>query len=167
MAFAPTGFYLTMTFRDSGGDITNKTVEINAATMADALADAAAAVALWNAVTDASIDAYSVSQKFTEGAPTVFADATVRNSVQALVSVSLAADVNKKATISIPAPNIGIFSGVTGENSDIVDGADPALVALIEAYQLGGLMFLSDGEVVHATSPNIRGVRRTVRRTLA
>ena len=167
MAFAPDRFEMSMTFRDSGGETTVKNVEIQAVDMTAALADAATLVALYAAVTDASIDRYTVSQVFIEGAPKVFVDATVKNSIQAVITVSLAGDVLKKATIVIPAPNIGIFSAVTGENSDIVDSADAEVVALVEGYQLAGQAYLSDHELVHATTPNIKGIRRTIKRRLA
>lgn len=167
MAFVGGQFLVTLTFRDSGNDLTNKTIQIQAADMTAALADAATIAGLYAAVSDASIDKYAVTQVFTENAPEVFTDATVRNSNQAVLTVSLASDVNKKATIVIPAPTPDVFTAATGEGSDIVDITNTDVIALIEAYQVAGEAYLSDGENVHATTPNLRGIRRTVYRRLA
>lgn len=167
MAFLGGMFECSMMFRDSGGEVTTKTVEIQAVDMTAALADAATLVGLYAAVSDASIDRYTVSQIFRENAPIAFVDATVRNSIQAVLTVSLATDVLKKATLVIPAPSIGIFVAPTGEDSDKVDSTDTDVIALVGAYQLAGQAYLSDHELVHATQPNIKGIRRTIKRRLA
>jgi hypothetical protein len=166
MAFIHDHYAGEVTLRDSGNDGTRMTFELRGATYADASTNMTALVASLAAVTDAAIDGYRVYEVFIQDTPEVIADATVRNSVQALVTVTLSSSPLDHATLAIPAPNIGIFTAATGENSDICDPNDAALVAYVEEFQLGGSAFISDGQNV-AVAPDIKGVRRTLKRRLA
>lgn len=163
MAFATSGFYLSLTAVDYGANIVQKRWKMAAATNADALTAAAAFIPLYEAVSDTEVLSYSVAQGFDEGtvvAPTVINPASVVASITALI----AGAGNKKVNISVPSPKIGIFVAATGDNADIVDGADAALVAYMAAFQTGGTLLVSDGEVMGAFQ---KGIRVTQKRRLS
>ena len=157
MALVQQAFYLNIEMRDSGNNLTSKTFQMVAATAADALTDAAAIIILWNAITDAEILSYSVAAKFVEDAPIIpAAGVHIENLAEVVLQVEGYA--NKKATLTIPAPSAGIFAGVTGENSNVVDTADTDLVNFVASFgSLGtNTLLISDGE--HA-SGIVRGRR--------
>lgn len=68
----------------------------------------------------------------------------------------------KTATIEIPAPDIGIFTGATPPNSNQIDKADTALLAFTELYSVtDGTFTISDGEQVTDTSAEqVKGGKR-------
>lgn len=166
MALVHDKFLCTILFRDSGVDITKKTVEIRGATLAEAAANAAAHVPVWAAASQAAVDGYHLTEVFREDAPQVIAGDTVRNTVQAVVTVTLATSPLKKGTIVIPAPENACFAGVTGEDSDKVLSTAALVTGLVDEFKATGNAFLSDGEDAAAT-PNISGYRRTLSRKLA
>lgn len=147
MALAQESFWLNIEMRDSGNNVTSKTFQMTAGTAADALTDAAAIIPLWVAVTDAEVLSYSVSVRFVEDAPVIpVAGVHIENIAEVILSIEGYA--TKKATLTIPAPNAGIFAGVTGDNSNVVDTADAALVAFVAQFgSLGdNTLLISDGE---------------------
>lgn len=166
MALNHEKFEVTITFRDSGLDITRKTYELRGATMADALANAAAFVPVIAAASDAAVDGYQVSEVFAESAPAAIADDTVRNSNQAVISVQLATSPLKRGTIVVPAPKNALFTAVTGVGSDVIANNAALVTGLVSEFNSTGNVYISDGEDVSAT-PNISGYRRTVYRKLA
>lgn len=166
MALVSQKFMVSLTLRDSGLDTTIKSYDLQAATMADALTAAAAFVAVFKTVTDAKVDGYSVAQVFAEDAPEQIADATVRNSNQAVISVSLATSPLKRASIVIPAPKIALFTTVTGAGSDVVSNTATLTLNIVEEFKAAGDVYLSDGELA-ADIPNIVGYRRSAYRKLA
>lgn len=166
MAFVHDKYEVEIAFRDSGNDVTKKTYQLRGATLADAVANAAAFVPVIAAASDAAVDGYRVTQVFRENAPATLAGDTIRNSNQAVVTVTLATSPLKKATIVIPAPKNAVFSTTTGEGSDIVLATSSLVTGLVDEFKATGDVFISDGEDVAAT-PNIHGIRRTVFRRLA
>lgn len=158
-------FEVTITLRDSGLDETNKTYQLRAADMASALTAAADFVAVFKTVTQAKVDGYRVSQVFAEDAPENIAGDTVRNSVQAVITVSLATSPLKRGTITIPAPVNALFSATSGAGSDTIDNSAALVLGIVGEFQAAGNVYLSDGEAA-AAIPNIKGGRRTVYRKL-
>lgn len=147
MALVQESFWLNIEMRDSGNNVTSKTFQMTAATAANALTDAAAIIPLWKAITDAEVLSYSVSGRFVEDAPVIPA-AGVHIENLAEVIVQLEGYATKKATLTIPAPKAGIFTGVTGDNSNVVDTADGDLVAFVAQFTTIGdnTLLISDGE---------------------
>lgn len=166
MALGHQKYLVVILFRDSGNDVMKKTIEIAGATLADAAANAAAHVPVWAAATRAAIDGYHLIDVFSEDAPAAIADDTVRNTNQAVISVTLATSPLKKGTIVVPAPENALFSTVTGEGSDVILANAALVTGLVDEFKAAGNALLSDGENVAAT-PNISGYRRSVARKLA
>lgn len=166
MALVHDRFQLTVMLRDSGNDLTKKTFEVRGATLADAAANAAAFVPVFAAATRAAVDGYHLTEVFREDAPQAIADDTVRNSNQAVISVTLATSPLKRGTIVVPAPENAMFAAVTGEGSDVILNNAALVTALVDEFKATGNVMLSDGESAAAV-PNITGYRRSVSRKLA
>lgn len=163
MAFVTTGFFLSATLVDYGANETHKRWQMTAATAAAAVTDAAIVIAALEAVTDAEVISYEIQQGYIEDtfvAPTVVNPVSVVASITALIEDA----GNKKANLSIPSPNIGIFVGATGDNADIVDGSDAALIAYLDLFQNAGQLLVSDGEVLGDFQ---KGIRVTQKRRLS
>lgn len=166
MALVSQKFEVEITLRDSGLDTTKKVYQLRGANITEALANAAAFVAVFATVTQAAIDGYRVSQVFAEDAPAAIANDTIRNSNQAVISAQLSSSPLKRATVVVPAPVNALFTAVTGIGSDVVDNNAALVLGLMGEFQAAGNVYLSDGETVSAT-PNIAGYRRTVYRKLS
>lgn len=147
MALTQEGFWLTVEMRDSGNNKTSKSFQMTAATAADAETDAAAIIILWNAITDAEILSYGITNRFVEDTP-VIPSAGVQIENVAEVVLQVEGYATKRATLSIPAPVAGMFVGVTGENSNVVDTTDSDLVAFVASFAslTGNTLLISDGE---------------------
>lgn len=145
MALVSAGFEFTVVLEDNGGNTAAKVYDLTSADMTEALADAAAIIPLLDAVTDATIRSYRVSQKFIEDAfvPPV-AGVQVENLASIVLRVS--GDPTKKVTHMIPAPNQGIFSGISGKAANEVDPTDVALNDYLSIFLTGQRATLSDGE---------------------
>jgi hypothetical protein len=163
MAFVSSGFFLSVTMVDYGVNETRKRWKMTAANNAAALTDAAIVIAALEAVTDAEVTAYSVEQGFNED---TIVPPTVVNPVSVVASntASVLGGGNKKVNFSIPAPDIAIFEGPTGDAADIVDVADAAVIAYVALFKTGGQLFLSDGERINA---HLKGIRVTQKRRLS
>jgi hypothetical protein len=147
MALTQQGFWLTIEMRDSGDNRTSKSFEMTAATAAAAETDAAAIIILWNALTDAEILGYTVSNRYVETAPAIpSAGVHIENVAEVLLQIEGSAV--KRAVLSVPAPVAGMFEGATGENSNIVDTAFQALVDFVASFGTLGnnTLLISDGE---------------------
>lgn len=166
MAFVSTGFKVEVSFLDSGQEVTKKTYGLRGATIADAVANASAFVPVLAAASNAKVASYRVVQEFAEDALTAFTDDTVKNSNQAVITVSIADNPLKKATIVVPAPKNALFQAVTGEGSDQISSVAALVTGLVDQFKATGTVYISDGETVDAV-PNIKGIRRTVYRRLA
>ncbi len=146
MAIVQVGFRVRISFMDGGGQITTRSYESDAALYADAVTDAAALIAAVNPLTDATLTGYGIETVFAEDALSGFPAATVQNENQALLVYQMEGLPLHRATQSIPAPAIGIFAGVTGPNSNILDTADADIITWRSLFQNGNGFFLSDGE---------------------
>lgn len=153
MALTQQGFWLTIEMRDSGDNRTSKSFQMTAATAGDAETDATAVVALWNAITDAEILGYTVSNRFVEDAPSIpSAGVHIENVAEVLLQIEGSA--TKRAILAVPAPAVAVsgsnyfFTGQTGENSNIVNTAYAPLVAFVASFaSLGNnTLLISDGE---------------------
>lgn len=147
MALVQVGFRTVVTLQDGGGQSTRRSYENVASLYADALSDAAELIAALNAITDAQITGYSVETVFGDDALSGFPAVTVQNENQALLIYQLDGLPLHRATQSIPAPVIGIFSGATGPNSNTVDTADTDLLTWRALFLVSNdKYYLSDGE---------------------
>lgn len=146
MALVGTGYELSVTLADRGLNQVTKTYEMTATTAADAATDAATILAALNAVTDANIKGYRLSQVFAEDAFATPNDGEVEN--QALLIMRLDGDPFKKATHFIPAPVDAIFVGAQGPNYNVLDNTDALVTAYVALFQSGGEAYISDGETV-------------------
>lgn len=160
MALVSAGFILQVVLIDSGANTAVRRYELVTNDAAQAVTDAAAIMVDLNALTDAVISAYSITNRFVENA-LVLPAAGVHVENQALVVVNLEGSAIDKGKFSIPAPVAGLFAGVTGPNSNLVDTANAALVEFVSNYgSLGNnLMTISDGQHADGIS---RGYRRHI-----
>ena len=145
MALTEAHWYTVYQLVDTGGKIVTRRWEQSAP--ADDAAARASALAMATdlaAITDCVIVAYYTYQVFEEDALSLPAAAEAE--MQALINVSIDGEPLKNATITVPAPVDGIFSGATGANYDIVDGADEDLVAFLANFGSEALFYVSDGE---------------------
>jgi len=163
MAFTTTGFFLSVTLMDYGENETHKRWQMTAATAAAAVTDAATVIAALEAVSDAEVTGYVIEQAYVEDA---FALPSVVNPVSVVASITSLIDGagSKKANLSIPSPNIGIFQGATGDAADVVDGTDVALDAYLDLFRDTGELLISDGEVL---GDFLKGIRVTQKRRLS
>lgn len=166
MALTHQKFVLEVTFRDSGDDLTMKSYELRGADLAAATANAATLLGALVAASDSKVSSYRIADVFAEDAWAAYAGDTVRNSVQAVITVDIADAPNKKATIVVPGPKNALFTAVTGAGSDVVSPVAALVTGLVDQFKAAGTAYISDGESVDAV-PNIKGIRRTVFRRLA
>jgi len=167
MSLVAGAWFMSYSLLDSGNDVVTSTRRLQATNATEAAAAGAAFIAALQLVTDAKVVDYSVGQKYVENALTGFDDATVRNSIQAVITASIKDQPLKKATVSIPAPKIGLFTAITGEGSDVVDVSTGSLAQdFLEQFWDGGSVYISDGEKLDEIT-NAKGVRVSKYRRLA
>jgi len=155
MALVTQGFRLVTQMKDTGGNLTTRSYQMTAADYATAQTDAVDIITKLKAVSDAAVSGYHIQEVFVENAFALPGAAEVEN--QALLTLPIAGKPNKSASVSIPAPNVGIMAGLTGPNFNVVDFTDTNLIAFVNLFITGGKAKLSDGEVVVLT--NGRGKR--------
>jgi hypothetical protein len=161
MALVSNGFWLVVTLRDNGGNETTKTYQMVAADADTAATDAATVITALNAVTDAVIVSYFTYERFIEDAFAYPGDGVQVENL-ALLDFDLVDHPEKTATVTIPAPNIGIFVASSGSGANVVDTSDAALIAFRDLFRTGGQLLISDGEVAESL---VRG-RRIHRKSL-
>jgi len=157
MALVSGGYELSVVLKDTGGNTTNMKYDLTAVTAAAAETDALAIIAVLNPITDATIVGYRVSHKFVEDDFSYPAAAEVEKKAS-IVSLIDGESV-KTCNVKIPAPNVGIFMGTSGEAFNIVDVADVALGSYLAVFQTAGEATISDGEVM---GDPLRGKRITI-----
>lgn len=168
MAQVSTGYWLSVTLVDNGGNTSTKSFQMRAdatdpADYGVALSSAAAVVASLDAITDAVVAGYQLEQRYVEDALALPA-VGVQIENQALLDFAIDGNPFKSATLTVPAPVIGIFAGASGVLADTVDVADPALVTFVNQFKGGALLYISDGEDADATAP-LKSGRRIHRRS--
>jgi len=159
MAFTGGRFFCEMTWIDSGNNTSRTTFEVAGADISAAETNAGNIVPDFIAMSDAYCVSYSVREQFSNGALRSPAGEVEE---KAVITVNLAT-APKKGLLTIPAPKDTIFAGAAGtDNYNNVDGADSLVTTLIGDFQTGGGGLLSDGELVAASGPFVKG-RRTHR----
>lgn len=166
MALTATGFELTVSLIDTGGEIANKTYGVRGADYDEATTNAAAFLTDLAAASLCVVTGYRLSTVFANDALVLPTSPAARNSMQALITVDIADNPLKHATIVIPGPVADVFVATSGPNSDVVDATQGEVTDLVDNFKAAGTVFISDGEDVDV-NPNIHGIRRTVFRRLA
>lgn len=143
MAIVSKGRFLTVTLQDSGLSKTTKEWELRGATMADAVTNANAFIALLLAVTEANLLSYNISERFYEAAPSIPSSGQVED----LAIISIRTSGGNGATLEIPAPIPTMFDALTGDGQNNVDITNVPLGDYYAAFlATGGKVFVSDGE---------------------
>lgn len=145
MAISSQGFWFNISFVDTGGNVSSKSYQMTAPDYATAIADAAAALPLFTAVSDAEISAYRVTEIFAEGTLTLPTNAEIEN--QALVTTGIVGEPLKSATLTIPAPKAAIMTATSGAGYNVVDASDADVIAWLAMFSQSGYFLISDGEV--------------------
>jgi len=167
MALTAVGWQLSFTLIDTGNDLSTKTVELAGADYDEALANAVLYLADYAAASLAAITGYSVATVFAEDALTLPTSAGARNSIQAVITADIEGNPLKHGTIVVNAPVADVFVATSGSNSDVVNAAHAIVTNLVNNYKPANTAYISDGENIDNSAPNIRGYRRTVFRKLA
>lgn len=167
MARTFVGWKATVSFIDKGSDITKKTYDIRGADFDEASTNTIALVTDLAAASSCAISGYEVGGVFAEDALALPTLDSARNSMQAVITVDIADNPLKHGTITIPGPVSAVFVATSGANSDVVNAAAGVVTDLVDNFKAAGTAYISDGEDVDTTSPNIKGIRRTVFRRLA
>ena len=146
MALVDQGFKLVVSLRDSGNDPTRVGYDLVAATHADAVTAAGTILTRLDAVTDLTVESYSIINHYLEDAFALPASGQVEE--RAKVVAAIDGLPNKKATIYIPGPADAIFSAAPGNPGyNVVDVFDAALDAYVDIWKTtGALATISDGE---------------------
>jgi len=158
MAFVATNWFMTVTFMDSGRNITTRRLEMQAVTHGAALTDALTVLTKLTLVTDAEILGYSISQDFNEDTVAVPANAEIENT--ALLTMQLT-NPAKSGSFSIPAPQATIFLDTTGVNRNYVDLSASQITDILALFASGGQLYTSDGE----NAAGLKNGRRVHRRS--
>lgn len=159
MALVSAGFWLTVTLRDSGGNPSNLTYDLVAATAANAATAAADILTRLALVTASEVSGYSLAERFQENAFVYPADAENEN--RAVITCSLNGFANKPVTVVIPAPVDGLFvQPAGGPGYNIVDITQADLISYIDIWRVtGALAQISDGEYIGDSGSILKGKR--------
>lgn len=159
MAFVADSLFAVFAFADNSGKVVTRRYECqdtDPAAVAALMDDWATTI---EGVTDAEIVSYSLEQRWIEDAVTLPA-AGVQNENQAIITSKIDGDPTESATVTIPAPKIGIFSAATGPGADVLDPSDTALGLFQALFLDGGAFYVSDGEFMSSV---FSGRRRHVK----
>jgi len=145
--------FVTLVVLDEAGDESHLVYPIrvsawSAATglLADLYTIRDAIVTAFNAVSDSTIDSVltTIAQR---NDPKALGAANSEIENIANVVCELETFGKPPAVVKIPAPNIGIFLGTTGEDKNQIDKNDAALLTYLGLFQeTGGTVTISDGE---------------------
>lgn len=151
-------FSVSLSFVDSGVNITEKSYALQGADLAAAALNANQFVTKYALLTKAAIRGYTISQRFIDDAFSIPVNgAEIEN--QALLSVRLTTSPLKTASLTIPAPVDAIFAGGPGtENYNVVLLTNADLISWLTSFNVGGDVMLSDGEFM-AVGGQLRGRR--------
>lgn len=152
MALVSNGWYGTVTLADHGDNRSTMKFQFDPATTADfaaALAAMANLVADLDAITDAEIVGYTVTEDFYENAIALPA-AGVENEDKASVTYSIDG-TKKKGNFKIPAPvsaGANNLFGTTGGAANQVNTSSTVLQAYADNFRTAGNFLISDGEKI-------------------
>lgn len=162
MALVSQGFKVRYNWIDNGAGITSRTYDF-VATIADIAAAetaAASAVGTLDAVTDAVLHSYQVSEVFIEDTLALPASG-VENENQAYFVAKIDGSPNESANFSVPAADPDIFTALSGPGANTVDMSDAAVIAFVALFDTAGPFTLSDGESINVATA--QGKRRHVK----
>jgi len=145
MALVQTGFYMSVSLIDNGGNRSTLQYHMRDATYVLASASAPIVIAELQAVTDSVIESWSLQERFGEDS-FAYPASGVENENKASITVQLAGAGNGKANIKIPAPKPAIFMDVTGPGANQVDVTDTDVLDYVALFQAAGKCYISDGE---------------------
>jgi hypothetical protein len=147
MAIVTAGFEVSISVADNGANVSTLSWEANTAVVTDFLTAQAQRdnlVADLQAVTDSIVVATRLSEVQYEDS-IAYPVAGVENENKASITY-LIDGTNDKGNIKIPAPVIDIFVAATGPSANVVDIADPLVVAYTDNFRVTGGWFVSDGQ---------------------
>lgn len=159
MALVPGTYYVWLEFIDSGYDTFSATYPMTATTDEDADTEALTVVSDWAAMTDAQLLRYHWYQDVVEDTIAPTAGSQVEN--QALLSYAVAGDPLRRATVSIPAPKITLFSAPSGPGSNIIDTGDALITTFNSLFLSGGEITFKDGSIAASLIEGKRIHRRS------
>jgi hypothetical protein len=157
-----------VTFKDLAGDLTVRSYELvptafgGAVTLTELEAAAQALVADIQAISDAGVLAFGIDLVFAPTAPT---SPQSGSEIEDTAAISLPLIVVSPNALSpfgmlnIPAPKIGIFTGTSGYNRNVVDLGDADLLSVVAHFQAEGDCSMSDGQLVQSSLSEGRGFR--------
>ena len=168
MALVQEKVFIEVTMVDSGGNKAKTTWETDLADMAalntehttnDSIIGVAGCATHFAACSDAQLLSVRFGVAYKENAD-IYGPANSEVERKAVISAKKSGTL-EKAIINIPSPDRGpgIFLATQGEDRNIVDSADAALVAFLEHFETTGYLLLSDGESLDDMSApaNIKG----------
>ena len=147
MAIVTKGFEVSISVADNGANVSTLTWEANTAVVTD-FATAQAQRDLLVTDLDAVTNSIIVGTRLTEVQfedSIAYPAAGVENEDKASVTY-LIDGTNDKGNLKVPAPVIGIFVNPTGPSANVVDVADPLLVAYTDNFRVTGGWYISDGQ---------------------
>lgn len=163
MALTFSHYTMTVVLMDNGRKKITKRYQLRDTTVdhAGALTAAAGLITALEAVTDAEILSYTVTDVFEEASYTVPTNPEVQVENNALIVYGIEGELTKQGTLLIPAPKVGLFVGAAGTAQfDIVDGADAAVIAYMALFkETGGTFSISDGEQIADVGAFVSGKR--------
>lgn len=162
MALVASGFFAVYELMDNGGDVMRKRVQLQAATMADAITAEGVFRPLLMLTTDMALKGYVIEQAFSEDA-LAFPAVGVQKEDQLLLDIQIAGKPNKTATFAIPGPKSTMFQATSGKSANIANMSAAALINLVNATQDGQQIYISDGE--NGQLVGTTGHRRHVKHT--
>lgn len=154
MALVSTGFEITASLTDNGGNVSTLTYICDPAVVTDyteALTARALLATNLNSVTDSTIGKMTIKEVFEEDA-FVYPPALVENENKASITVALVGKA-QKGNIQIPAPIDGMFIGTAGPTHNVVNTGNASLATYVSMFHPTGPFFISDGDKI-ATTPN-------------
>lgn len=135
---------------DNGGSIHTKTYQLQSTDAATAATDAAAIMAAYANVSDLAVRGYTIGHRYIENALT-FPASGIEWENQAILSVRLASDPTKYATLTIEGVKPGVFVAASGPNAEVVDTGDAATNTYVGLFTSTSEAYLSDGELADAS----------------
>lgn len=156
MALVSQGFSATLSLVDKQNDDYQKVYELQGADYAAAVASLGNIITFFTGVSDLVVSGYILRERVVEDA---LVTPTVGNATDQAFVTARKSDTFKH-TITIPAPKDAIFVSATGQGNNVIDTANTALLAYMEAFVSGGQAFVSDGEFLAGTPVQITGAGR-------
>jgi len=146
MAYIPDGagfgWFLTITVQDRNMDYVTLTYELRATNEIEAEAERTAIFTAFDAVSQAVIVGYGLSQRFVNDSIGIPAAGEVE--VKARISYQLK-DSFHKGTFDIPAPKETVFLALTGKQNKVVDVAKTIVTDYADLFRAAGSAYIGGG----------------------